>query len=131
VIDELESSLHPLLVREVVEAMNDASLTDHAAQFLIATHDTNLLDFNLFRRDQFCFAEKNPNHGTELFRLTDLKPVPRIDIVVSKQYLGHRFGGLPPLGSLRSALAEALIEAKDEGEVDLEQGSESEATLDA
>ena len=43
-IDELESSLHPNLARQIVRMFNEPVLNPQGAQLVFATHDTNLLD---------------------------------------------------------------------------------------
>jgi hypothetical protein len=43
VIDELESSLHPLLARQLVKTFSDPQQIPRNAQLVFSTHDTNLL----------------------------------------------------------------------------------------
>lgn len=59
VIDELDNSLHTLLVRELVRLFHRPEINTGGAQLIFTTHDTSLLDApNLFRRDQVWFVEK-------------------------------------------------------------------------
>lgn len=108
VVDELECSLHPVLTRELIKLMNDPDLGRNNPQFIIATHDSNVFDFTVFRRDQIYLAEKRELMQTELYSLCDLDPVPRVDASAEKQYLSERFGGIPALGNLRLAMASAI-----------------------
>ena len=59
VVDEIESSMHPLLTRHLIEMVQDAAINTNHAQLIFTTHDTGLLDLTLLRRDQIWFAEKD------------------------------------------------------------------------
>ena len=104
-IDELEASLHPHLARQIIRIFNEPALNPKGAQLIFATHDTNLLDFALMRRDQFWFTVKNENGATVLVPLSDYKP--RKDQNIEAAYLHGRFGAVPFLDDdlLRAALA--------------------------
>ena len=60
VVDELDSSLHTLLVRRLVTMFQTPELNPNGAQLISSTHDTSLLDHTLFRRDQIWFTERMP-----------------------------------------------------------------------
>jgi AAA15 family ATPase/GTPase len=119
-IDELESSLHPSLARQIVRMFNDPILNPKGAQLVFATHDTNLLDLSLLRRDQIWFAEKNDQGGTALKSLPDYKP--RKGQEIAPAYLHGRFGAVPILdeGLLRSGLRrpESQTSSPDAGNED-------------
>jgi len=104
-IDELESSLHPTLARELVRIFNSPELNPKGAQFVFTTHNTNLLDLQLLRRDQVWFTEKSREGTTRLFPLTDYQP--RTNQNIELGYLGGRFGALPYLDE--QLLRETLI----------------------
>jgi len=89
-IDELEASLHPLLVRQLIELMQHPKA---GAQLIFATHDTTLLDPELFRRDQIWFTEKDEYGSTHLYPLSDYKP--RKGEAMQKGYLSGRYGAIP------------------------------------
>jgi AAA15 family ATPase/GTPase len=103
-IDELESSLHPSLSRQIVKIFNDPELNPRGAQLIFNTHDTNCLDLSLLRRDQIWFTEKNQDGATELTRLAEFMPRKGQDI--ASAYLHGRFGATPFLDDelLRSIL---------------------------
>jgi uncharacterized protein len=101
VVDELESSLHPLLAQRIVQLFNDPQTNPHNAQLIFATHDTNLLGTTLgdpvLRRDQIWFTEKDEQGGTVLYPLTDFKP--RKAENLERGYLQGRYGAIPFLGN--------------------------------
>ena len=78
VIDELESSLHPLLADRIVRMFNDPDTNSLNGQLIFTTHDTDLLGTVLgepaLRRDQVWRTEKNTEGATVLYPLTDYKP---------------------------------------------------------
>ena len=95
--DELELNLHPLLTREIVETIRDSKIDDTSAQLIFTTHDTTLLDPELFGRDQVWFTEKDGNGATKLYSLADYKDTVRKDEAMQKRYLAGRYGAVPVL----------------------------------
>ncbi|MEO1417941.1 MAG: ATP-binding protein, partial [Bacteroidota bacterium] len=53
-IDEIEDSLHPGIVEYIIKIFHAGA----KAQLLFSTHNTNLLDLSLFRKDQIWFVNK-------------------------------------------------------------------------
>jgi uncharacterized protein len=92
-IDELDASLHPLLALEIVRLFNSPSVNPRGAQLIFNTHDTNLLNSDLLRRDQVWFTEKDANAGTHIYPLSDYKP--RRDENLQSGYLQGRYGAIP------------------------------------
>lgn len=97
IIDELERSLHPNLVRYIVDMFNSESNTV-GAQLVFTTHNPMLLDTNVLRRDQIWFIEKGVDGASLLYPLTDFSP--RKDTSLSKKYLSGAFGAVPYLTKL-------------------------------
>jgi hypothetical protein len=96
-VDELNSSLHPLLALELVRVFNDRKRNPLGAQLIFNTHDTNLLDGSLLRRDQIWFTEKDSTGATHLYPLSDFKP--RKNENLERGYLQGRYGAVPFLGN--------------------------------
>jgi len=92
-IDEIDASLHPLLVRELIEVIQNTEISKKGAQLVFATHDTTLLDPELFRRDQIWFTEKDEYSSTRLYSMLDYKP--RKGEAMQKGYLSGRYGAIP------------------------------------
>jgi hypothetical protein len=93
-IDELDRRLHPLLSRRFVESAIDCRAKGN--QLIFTTHDTNLLDLDLLRRDEIWFVEKNKNGISDCYSLAEFKVRP--DLKVEKGYLNGRFGSIPFFG---------------------------------
>ncbi len=97
-VDELDARLHPLMTRRIIEMFHSPLTNPNGAQLIFATHDTNLLDKTLFRRDQIWFAEKDRQGATHLASLAEYRV--RSDAAFEKQYLEGRYGAIPFLGDL-------------------------------
>ena len=99
IVDELDRSLHALLVRQLVGMFQDPDVNKSGAQLIFTTHDTSLLEGELLRRDQVWFAEKDEDHASRLYPLSDFSP--RKNEALERGYLSGRYGGVPILRSLR------------------------------
>lgn len=94
VIDEIDTSLHTLLVRRLVSLFHNPQVNTGGAQLIFTTHDTALLDApGLFRRDQIWFTEKDAAQATKLVSLWDFSP--RKNEALGRGYLQGRYGGIP------------------------------------
>lgn len=72
-VDNLHSHLHPQLVRFLVELFHSSEINVANAQLVFTTHDTSILDEQLFRRDRIWFCERR-KRAMRLFRLIDFSP---------------------------------------------------------
>lgn len=99
VVDELDAKLHPILTRRLVQLFNNPETNPNQAQLIFATHDTNLLSTEIFRRDQIWFAEKDNVEQTDLYSLVEFKlpdgTIPRKDSNLEKNYIQGRYGAIP------------------------------------
>ncbi len=94
VVDELDTSLHTLLVRALVRLFHRPDINTGGAQLIFTTHDTSLLDApNLFRRDQVWFVEKDRDQASTLVALSEFSP--RKNEALERGYLMGRYGGVP------------------------------------
>lgn len=94
IIDELDKSLHPLLTKMIINLFHSKKNNPNNAQLIFATHDSSLLDSDLFRRDQIIFIDKEYEGNTTAYKLSDIKGV-RPDVPFDKWYLSGRFSAIP------------------------------------
>jgi uncharacterized protein len=99
VIDDIDSSLHPMVTRFIVGLFHDPVVSQHGAQIWFTTHDTSLLDTDVMRRDQFWFVDKDERQASVLVPLTDFSP--RKNEALERGYLRGRYGGVPFISSPR------------------------------
>lgn len=97
-VDELERSIHPVLIKELLRKLSTES--DIKGQLIFTTHEANLLDQDIFRKDEIWFAEKRKDGSTDFYSLSDFKEHHSIDI--SKGYLTGRYGAIPFMGNLKA-----------------------------
>lgn len=99
IIDELDAKLHPLITMEIIKLFNSPKTNPNNAQLLFATHDTNLLSTEIFRRDQIWFTEKDSIEQTDLYSLDDFTFADgtkvRKDANLEKNYIAGRYGAIP------------------------------------
>ena len=91
-IDELDRCLHPELTYEFVKRFL-ANTEDKNTQLIVTTHESRLLNFDLLRRDEIWFVDREKNGSTELYSLEDYNE--RFDKKIDKAYLEGRYGGVP------------------------------------
>lgn len=104
-IDEICTGLHLYLIKLLVMLFQNERINSKNAQLIFTTHNPNLLDKTMFRRDQIWFTEKNKFGESELFCLYDFPDV-REDTPFDKWYLAGKFGGIPNLKSIESLFLE-------------------------
>jgi AAA15 family ATPase/GTPase len=97
IVDEIENSLHPLLVEEILKMFNNPTINRANAQLIFSTHDVHLLSLDNFRRDQIYFLEKNPKSASSEIYSLDEFPV-RKGENIRKGYLQGRYGAVPFIG---------------------------------
>jgi AAA15 family ATPase/GTPase len=99
VVDELDSKLHPNLVCKIVSLFNSKEFNKKNAQLIFNTHDTNLLNSGLFRRDQIWFTNKNKFGAANLYSLADFKSDEvRKTEPFEENYIRGKYGAIPFLG---------------------------------
>ncbi|MGD9547628.1 MAG: ATP/GTP-binding protein [Candidatus Krumholzibacteriia bacterium] len=96
VIDELDRSLHSLLVRQLLELYLDACSPETRSQLLFTTHDLLTMDQDLLRRDEMWVVERNAFGESSMIAFSEYKEI-RSDKDLRKSYLQGRLGGIPHL----------------------------------
>ncbi|MEG0671730.1 ATP-binding protein [Clostridium sp.] len=100
-VDELDSKLHPLLLRYILTMFHDENINKKGAQLIYATHDNYTLTKEIFRRDQIWFVEKDKSAVSHLYSLVEYKNEDdkkvRKDASYNKDYLLGKYGSVPVL----------------------------------
>lgn len=97
-VDELECSLHPLLMREIVLLFKKRRHNPKGAQLIFTTHNTDILDDSILRISEIALVRKTVANGTLVRRLVDAKKEGEdIRNVTNfrKQYLAGFYAGVP------------------------------------
>lgn len=106
VIDEIDRSLHTLLIRRLLEDYLAKCSQNSRSQLLFTTHNVLLMDQDLLRRDEMWIAERNTKGVSNLLSFSEYKDV-RYDKDIRKSYLQGRLGGIPRI------LLQSPIEGSD------------------
>ena len=101
VVDELDSKLHPKLLRYIISLFTDRRINRNGAQLLFTSHDMSTMRNDVFRRDEIWFAALDTESSSELYSLVELRGEnnQRINNTAAydKQYLAGRYGADPYL----------------------------------
>jgi len=109
--DELDASLHPNLVRQLIRLFQNPASNPRQAQLVFNSHDMTILGDSaadrLIGRDQIWFTEKGDDGSTRLYSLADLEP--RKSEAIGRRYLAGRYGATPNLSSREFEAAAELV----------------------
>lgn len=101
VIDELDSKLHPLLLRHIIELYNTPQTNKNGAQLIFTSHDLTTMTGELFRRDEIWFVAKTDDLASHMYSLVEIKTnngkSVRKDARYDKQYIEGKYGADPYL----------------------------------
>ena len=62
-------------------------------QLIVTTHESRLMDFDLLRRDEIWFVDKDQSGASNIYSLEEYNE--RFDKKIDKAYLEGRYGGVP------------------------------------
>jgi hypothetical protein len=96
VIDEIERSLHPILIKEIITKLSES--LNAKGQLIFTTHESCLLDQGILRPDEIWFAQKDLEQATQFYPLSDFNIHKTANI--ENGYLNGRYGGIPFLSNL-------------------------------
>ena len=99
-IDEFDSSLHPLLARYLIELINDPQVSSRGAQLLLTSQNSSLMDTGILRRDEIWLMDLDEHQASRLVRLWKTHRAPRKGELIGKQYLIGRYGAVPEITSV-------------------------------
>ena len=98
-VDEIEASLHPALVAQLVKLFQSPESNPRGAQIIFNSHEASLLGDSrgdrVLGRDQVWFTEKDRYGASRLFPLADLSL--RADEAIERRYRAGRYGAIPIL----------------------------------
>ena len=97
VVDEIERSIHPMMIKELIRKIS--SDTSAQGQLIFTTHESCLLDQEILRTDEIWFAQKDKNGATHMYSLSDFNINNTANI--EDGYLNGRYGGIPFLSNLK------------------------------
>ena len=111
-VDEIERSLHPVLVKGLISLFTNIQTNPHQAQLIFTSHDVTLITSGCggdgaLNRNQLWFTRKGKDGASSLCPVTAFSPRP--DENLGKNYLNGVYEVLPVI-SLRQSFAELIKE---------------------
>ena len=97
VVDELDRCLHPSLTYKFIETYLKLAAKKNL-QLIVTTHESRLLDFDLLRRDEIWFIDKQNTGESDIYSLEEYNT--RFDQKIDKAYLEGRYGGVPVFNTI-------------------------------
>ncbi len=95
-IDEIERELHPMIVDFIVAKFQSKVTNKKGAQIIFTTHNTELMNLEILRKDQFYFADKSREDGSsELYSISEFATKTTENI--RKGYLLGKYGAIPDI----------------------------------
>lgn len=93
VVDEVNRCLHPVITKQFVADFLQFA-KESEIQLIVTTHETNLMDLQLLRKDEIGFVIKRTENGTsELSSLEDTGE--RFDKRIRRAYIEGEYGAVP------------------------------------
>lgn len=93
-VDEIERELHPLLVKYIISKFQSKNTNKGGAQIVFTTHNTELMNLDIIRKDQLYFVDKDSNEGTsELYSISDFST--KTSENIRKGYIVGKYGATP------------------------------------
>jgi len=97
IVDEIERSIHPILIKDIIQKLSESNTAK--GQLIFTTHESGLLDQDIFRPDEIWFAQKDSEQATQFYPLSDYNIHKTANI--ENGYLNGRYGGIPFLSNLK------------------------------
>lgn len=95
IIDELDTTIHPLILPEILRWFGDQKRNPDGAQLWTTCHSASLL--SELTKEEVLFCEKDAEGNTTVFSLADVERVRRNENFFGK-YMGGEYGAVPVLG---------------------------------
>ena len=101
IVDELDSKLHPLLLKYIINLFSDMNINRNKAQLIFTSHDLSTMNSEVFRRDEMWFVAKGTDQNSQFYSLVEFKndkgASVRKDAKFDKQYLEDKYSAIPSL----------------------------------
>ncbi|WP_175518146.1 ATP/GTP-binding protein [Sphingomonas sp. OK281] len=107
IVDEINTSLHPLILHRLVEMFSNVSVNRKRAQLIFTSHDTSTLRDGYLRRDQIWFVDKSVDGKSVLVPLSDYSP--RKGEALDRGYMHGRYGGIPFIGPIQPLMGASSL----------------------
>ncbi len=92
VMDELDASLHPMIVMNLITIFHNDGVNKNGAQLIFNTHNPIYLNHSLLRRDEIKFVERNKESKSgSLYALSDFRANGGASVRKTSDYMKNYF----------------------------------------
>ena len=92
IMDEGDSSLHPMIMMNIISIFHNDDVNTKGAQFIFNTHNPIYMNHSLFRRDEIKFVERNEEtKASSLYALSDFRANGEISVRKTSDYMKNYF----------------------------------------
>ena len=92
VVDEFDTSLHPMALMNIINIFHNDEVNIHHAQLIFNTHNPIFLNTNLFRRDEIKFVERDEEtHSSSAYALSDFGTAGKNGVRKNEDYMRNYF----------------------------------------
>jgi AAA15 family ATPase/GTPase len=92
VMDELDASLHPMIVMNLITIFHNDEVNRNGAQLIFNTHNPIYLNHNLLRRDEIKFVERDKeSKSSSLYALSDFRANGEASVRKTSDYMKNYF----------------------------------------
>ncbi|MCP4355074.1 MAG: ATP-binding protein [Proteobacteria bacterium] len=94
IVDELDSSLHTLVLKELIKLFKFKDINTKSSQLICTLHDASLLEDKIYSLSEFSFVNKNVKQGSTITRLSQIKGE-KTELNLRKRYMKGTYLGIP------------------------------------
>ena len=92
VMDELDASLHPMIVMNLISIFHNDGVNTNGAQIIFNTHNPIYLNHSLLRRDEIKFVERDKEtKSSSLYALSDFRANGEASVRKTSDYMKNYF----------------------------------------
>ena len=92
VMDELDTSLHPMIVMNLITIFHNDGVNTNGAQIIFNTHNPIYLNHSLLRRDEIKFVERDKEtKSSSLYALSDFRANGEASVRKTSDYMKNYF----------------------------------------
>lgn len=99
IVDELDSKLHPVLLKYIINLFSNMKINRNKAQLIFTSHDLSTMNSEVFRRDEIWFVVKGTEQNSQFYSLVEFKNYKgesvRKDAKFDRQCLEGKYGADP------------------------------------
>ena len=92
VVDEFDASIHPMALMNIINIFHNDEINVHRAQLIFNTHNPIFLNYNLYRRDEIKFVDRDDEtHSSTQYSLAEFGTSGSSGVRKNEDYMKNYF----------------------------------------